>query len=157
MQADLRLCWSHKPLCWKSHVTAHIKFTKSAMHMVISYIAYYENSKNARPLMEYVFAIKSQAYRQHSPVLCTCISMDLLWDTAEIKTWHRPSGQPAPLLNPPLLWPMALLGSVEIPHSLQKCSYHSLHRCIIDKRNQSESVRFVSKLFDKMLISNKTC
>ena len=21
-QADLRLCWSHKPLCWKSHVAA---------------------------------------------------------------------------------------------------------------------------------------
>ena len=23
-QADLRLCWSHIPHCWKSHVTAHI-------------------------------------------------------------------------------------------------------------------------------------
>ena len=24
MQADLRLCWSHIPHCWKSHVAAHI-------------------------------------------------------------------------------------------------------------------------------------
>ena len=23
-QADLRLCWSHLPHCWKSHVTAHL-------------------------------------------------------------------------------------------------------------------------------------
>ena len=23
-QADLRLCWSHKPHCWKSHATAHM-------------------------------------------------------------------------------------------------------------------------------------
>ena len=23
-QADLRLCWSHIPYCWKSHVTAQI-------------------------------------------------------------------------------------------------------------------------------------
>ena len=23
-QADLRLCWSHIPHCWKSHVVAHI-------------------------------------------------------------------------------------------------------------------------------------
>ena len=29
MQADLRLCWSHIPLCWKSHVAAHLcKFGK---------------------------------------------------------------------------------------------------------------------------------
>ena len=26
-QADLRLCWSHIPHCWKSHVTAHIEVT----------------------------------------------------------------------------------------------------------------------------------
>ena len=25
-QADLRLCWSHIPQCWKSHVTAQIVF-----------------------------------------------------------------------------------------------------------------------------------
>ena len=25
MQADLSLCWSHIPHCWKSHVTAHMK------------------------------------------------------------------------------------------------------------------------------------
>ena len=25
-QADLRLCWSHIPHCWKSHTTAHISF-----------------------------------------------------------------------------------------------------------------------------------
>ena len=24
VQADLRLCWSHTPHCWKSHVVAHI-------------------------------------------------------------------------------------------------------------------------------------
>ena len=24
MQADLRLCWSHIPHCWKSHVVAHM-------------------------------------------------------------------------------------------------------------------------------------
>ena len=24
VQADLRLCWSHTPHCWKSHVTAHM-------------------------------------------------------------------------------------------------------------------------------------
>ena len=24
-QADLRLCWSHIPHCWKSHALAHIK------------------------------------------------------------------------------------------------------------------------------------
>ena len=26
VQADLRLCWSHIPHCWKSHVAAHLSF-----------------------------------------------------------------------------------------------------------------------------------
>ena len=25
-QADLRLCWSHIPHCWKSHALAHVRF-----------------------------------------------------------------------------------------------------------------------------------
>ena len=25
-QADLRLCWSHIPHCWKSHVKAHLEY-----------------------------------------------------------------------------------------------------------------------------------
>ena len=31
-QADLRLCWSHIPHCWKSHVAAHISSQSQALH-----------------------------------------------------------------------------------------------------------------------------
>ena len=32
-QADLRLCWSHIPHCWKSHVTAQIYFFRTEMQI----------------------------------------------------------------------------------------------------------------------------
>ena len=33
MQADLRLCWSHIPHCWKSHVAAHIYIETKSMDL----------------------------------------------------------------------------------------------------------------------------
>ena len=32
VQADLRLCWSHIPHCWKSHVVADLYFTGDHLH-----------------------------------------------------------------------------------------------------------------------------
>ena len=49
-QADLRLCWSHIPHCWKSHVTAHIKcpdMTRSSSHV---WTLYPGTSSNIRTL-----------------------------------------------------------------------------------------------------------
>ena len=31
VQADLRICWSHIPHCWKSHVAANIDWSDSGM------------------------------------------------------------------------------------------------------------------------------
>ena len=39
-QADLSLCWSHIPHCWKSHVVAHVclRITKSAILLSSQFI-----------------------------------------------------------------------------------------------------------------------
>ena len=35
MQADLRLCWSHIPNCWKSHDTAQITLQKIVNSVIL--------------------------------------------------------------------------------------------------------------------------
>ena len=39
VQADLRLCWSYKPHCWKSHVTAHFSWSHSLAMFAFTLIA----------------------------------------------------------------------------------------------------------------------
>ena len=42
-QADLRLCWSHIPHCWKSHVVAQIYLVFSLKKVNILYIFHVNN------------------------------------------------------------------------------------------------------------------
>ena len=46
MQADLRLCWSHIPLCWKSHVAAHIISTVTSNNGAVDLVLKRENIHN---------------------------------------------------------------------------------------------------------------
>ena len=50
-QADLRLCWSHIPHCWKSHVTAQIwNLCQFALYILRSYTPLSSTFLALRPL-----------------------------------------------------------------------------------------------------------
>ena len=36
--ADLRLCWSHIPHCWKSDVAAHIVYLSEKTYSILMYL-----------------------------------------------------------------------------------------------------------------------
>ena len=65
MQADLRLCWSHIPLCWKSHVAA-----QSCAHALLNLLNKLgksdKKSDTLKLFCQHIFGVKTSTFCQYA-------------------------------------------------------------------------------------------
>ena len=104
MQAGLRLCWSHLPHCWKSHVSVHIwrlskreKKRNKLLLLVVNYCVCFLYSPSLKFFASYVFfhAILSSAIFR-SQLFQQCFSgIPSQYQTVWIQIWSNILQRPA--------------------------------------------------------------
>ena len=160
-QADLRLCWSHIPHCWKSHATAHIYILVKYMSIWILACTFYTEvykHKSTANMANIGHDADGQNWFRLMDLMCVISFDKFTWPPLDTKTQHCAVSIPFNLfkIHAKYNWYQMYHRDYSYIHTLQKFRLLqvALHVFFVDCWVFFSNLTFSKYLSGKALVSN---